>query len=236
MPKSLSLWFRLVCFLLPGAAALAQFENGAVLGTVTDATGGVVPGCPVRLENIQKAVSLTAVTGGQGAYEFPNVLVGTYRLSANCTGFKVSVTSPFDVAVSARQRVDLRVQVGNTAETISVEGAVSPIESESSDRGQVVHRDEVSAVPLNGRAYADLALLVPGVRKSANAASREGSFNANGLRSGLNNFVMDGVDNNSYATSSGAGTSRSSTPWARDGCWTSAMSAIMAWACSSTAI
>src|SRR5215471_5531618 len=194
--------FRLACIGFTAITGVfGQFENGAVLGSIADPAHGVIPKCAVKLENVQKSVTVSTFSGDKGDYECPNVSVGTYRLSANCSGFKVSVTAPFEVTVSARQRVDLTMQVGAVSETVSVEGAASPLESDSSDRGQVVHRDEVSAIPLNGRAYADLALLVPGVRRSNNATSREGSFNANGLRSGLNNFVMDGIDNNSYATS-----------------------------------
>src|SRR5262245_22244722 len=137
--------FRLACLgLTTVAGAFAQFENGAVLGSIVDSARGVIPKCAVKLENVQKSVTVSTLSGEKGDYEFPNVSVGMYRLSANCTGFKVSVTAPFEVTVSARQRVDLTMQVGAISESVSVEGAASPLESESSDRGQVVHRDEVS--------------------------------------------------------------------------------------------
>src|SRR4030095_6993716 len=74
-------------------------------------------------------------------------------------------------------------------------------ESESSDRGQVIGHEQIVNLPLNGRAYADLALLSPGVRKASISGARDGSLNVNGLRSSLNNFILDGVDNNSYGTS-----------------------------------
>ena len=75
------------------------------------------------------------------------------------------------------------------------------LESESSDRGQVIAHEQIVNLPLNGRAYADLALLSPGVRQSSISSSRDASFNVNGMRSSLNNFILDGVDNNSYGTS-----------------------------------
>jgi hypothetical protein len=82
-----------------------------------------------------------------------------------------------------------------------VSGAATLLESESSDRGQVIGKEQIVNLPLNGRAYADLALLSPGVRKSAISDSRDASFNVHGLRSALNSFILDGVDNNSYGTS-----------------------------------
>ena len=93
------------------------------------------------------------------------------------------------------------------AQTVSVKDAAAALETESSDRGQVINNVTVVNLPLNGRSYADLALLAPGVRRSvlgmdqSNSNYRESSFNVNGLRSALNNFQVDGVDNNTYATS-----------------------------------
>ncbi len=75
------------------------------------------------------------------------------------------------------------------------------LETESSDRGQVIGHEQIVNLPLNGRAYADLALLSPGVRQSSISSSRDASFNVNGMRSSLNNFILDGIDNNSYGTS-----------------------------------
>ena len=80
-------------------------------------------------------------------------------------------------------------------------GAATLLETESSDRGQVIAKEQIVNLPLNGRAYADLALLSPGVRESSITDSRDASFNVNGLRSSLNSFILDGVDNNSYGTS-----------------------------------
>src|SRR5439155_2940005 len=91
--------------------------------------------------------------------------------------------------------------VGNIGETIEVVGASPFLEMDSSDRGQVIAKEQIVNLPLNGRAYADLALLSPGVRRSAISDSRDASFNVNGLRSAVNSFMLDGVDNNSYGTS-----------------------------------
>jgi len=168
---------------------------------VRDATGAVVEKCAVKLQNVSQATASTAATDGAGNFEFPDVRVGTYNLQVRCTGFKVAVTETFAVAVNARQRVDLVMEVGEVTDSVTVTGAASLVESESSDRGQVIGSEPVVDLPLNGRNYADLALLVPGIRKSGLSSSEEASFDANGLRAHFNNFMLDGVDNNSYATS-----------------------------------
>ena len=190
----------LACLLVP-RIALAQFDAATVLGTVIDATGAVVPGATVTLTNPATGITATAVSDGDGQYQFLNVRIGTYSLRAELQGFTTAIAENFTVAVNARQRVDLALTVGGIGETVQVTGAARLLESESSDRGKVISREQIVNLPLNGRAYADLALLSPGVRKSSISTSRDASFNVNGLRSALNNFILDGVDNNSYGTS-----------------------------------
>jgi hypothetical protein len=95
---------------------------------------------------------------------------------------------------------------GAVAEAVEVTAEVSPLEKDSSQRGQVITHEQAVALPLNGREYSALALLTTGVRQSAigtGSAStvREGSVNVNGLRSTFNNFLLDGMDNNAYGTS-----------------------------------
>jgi hypothetical protein len=190
----------LACLLVP-RIALAQFDAATVLGTVIDATGAVVPGATVTLRNTDTGITATTVTDGEGHYQFLNVRIGTYSLRAELQGFSAAIAEQISVTVNARQRVDLTMKVGDIGETVQVTGAARLLESESSDRGQVIGREQIVNLPLNGRAYADLALLSPGVRRSSISESRDGSFNVNGLRSSLNNFILDGVDNNSYGTS-----------------------------------
>jgi hypothetical protein len=191
----------LVVSLLIPAAAAAQFDTAAVLGTVRDPQGGVVPGVTMTLTNVNTGITQTAITDSDGTYQFPNVRIGTYTIKAELQGFSAAVAENINVTVNARLRVDLDLRVGSVDENIVVTGTTPVLESESSDRGQVIGREQIVNLPLNGRNYADLALLAPGVRRSAIADSRDGSFNVHGQRSALNNFILDGVDNNSYGTS-----------------------------------
>jgi outer membrane receptor protein involved in Fe transport len=195
-----ALALALVCLLFPRIAS-AQFDAATVLGAVVDATGARVPGATVTLKNADTGIVSTTITDSEGNYQFLNVRIGTYSVRAELQGFSAAMTENIAITVNARQRVDLTMKVGDIGETVVVTGAARLLESESSDRGQVIGHEQIVNLPLNGRAYADLALLSPGVRKSSISESRDGSFNVNGLRSSLNNFILDGVDNNSYGTS-----------------------------------
>ena len=193
--------------MLLGAAGplLAQFETASVLGFVRDSSGAPIPGSIVTLQNTQTGQKITARSDAQGEYNFPDVKVGEYTIDATSTGFSETTTAPFAVAVNARQRVDVALKVGSQAENITVSGAASQLESETSESGVVISPAEVHNLPLNGRAYADLTELAPGVRRNnlenQSVTSRDASYNVNGQRSEFNNFLLDGVDNNAYGTS-----------------------------------
>ena len=179
----------------------AQFESAAVLGTVRDASGSTVAGAKITLTSTQTGVVQSTLTDSEGNYLFPSARIGTYTVSGQAAGFKTAEANQFTLTVNARQRVDLTLEVGQVTERVTVEGAATPLETDTSSRGTVVSTQQIVNLPLNGRSYADLALLAPGVRKSAISTSRDASFNVNGMRSSLNNFIVDGVDNNSYGTS-----------------------------------
>lgn len=195
----------LLTVLLLTTAAYAQFDTAAVLGTVTDSTGAALPKATVTLKNLATGITVQAQTDENGNYQFFNVKIGTYTITAEAQGFSKAAAENVQITVNARQRVDLSMKAGAVTETVTITADNARLETESSDRGQVIQREQIVNLPLNGRSYADLALLTPGVRRSWLAAqetgTRDASFNVNGLRSSLNNFVLDGVDNNSYGTS-----------------------------------
>ncbi|MBM3814361.1 MAG: TonB-dependent receptor [Acidimicrobiia bacterium] len=186
------------------STAFAQFETSVVLGTVRDQSNNIVPGAAITLLNWETGIRASAVSNETGDYQFLNVRIGRYRLTAEKSGFALATADNVQVSVGARQRVDFALQLGQVTETIQVTEGIIAVESDSTDRGLVVGRRQIVDLPLNGRNYADLALLSTGVRRSDYAFAnppREGSFNVNGQRSIFNNFLMDGVDNNAYGTS-----------------------------------
>ena len=187
------------------ALATAQFDTGAVLGSVRDSTGAVLPGVSVTLANTATGVTTQKTTDGRGAYEFFTVRAGDYTVTAELSGFGSRAIN-VKVDVGARQRVDVDLSVASVAEAVSVTAEAPRLETDSSQRGQVITGDQTRALPLNGREYSSLALLTTGVHTGSSnlttgGTPREGTFNVNGLRSTFNNFLIDGVDNNAYGTS-----------------------------------
>ena len=204
--KSLFSLLSLVLILLATSlAASAQFDAASVLGYIRDSSGAAIAQSSVTLTNQDTGIIQTVKSDASGRYEFASVPIGAYRVSAESAGFSRSETEPFRLTVNARQRVDLDLKNGSVTEAVTVTSAPTLLETETSSRGQVILPQQIQDLPLNGRSYADLALLVPGVRKSVlenqTTSSREASFNVNGQRSAFNNFLLDGLDNNNYGTS-----------------------------------
>ncbi len=177
------------------------------MAIVKDPTGGVVSKASVVLLNQDTGIQAKTTTNDAGDFTFSNVKIGMYTLTAEATGFSKQIAADIKVDVGARQRVDLTLKVGVVTESVNVSGAASVLQSDSSEHSQVISA-AVAELPLNGRNYADLALLSTNVIKSPIAASfspsgtpREGAFNVNGMRSTYNNFLLDGLDNNAYGTS-----------------------------------
>ena len=188
--------------------ASAQFETASVVGTVHDPSGGVVPGAKVTLTNTETGVSVIRTTTADGNYEFVTVRPGLYLVSAEKSGFSIALTDNVQVQVGARLRVDMQMAVGQITEKVEVTAQAPLVETDTSQRSQVITGEQMRELALNGREYSALALLSTGVRQSAlnksssaNGTPREGAFNVNGLRSTFNNFLIDGVDNNAYGTS-----------------------------------
>ena len=202
--------FTLACLVsvLGSHALYAQLDTAEVLGTIHDPSGSPVPNVTVTLENQETGIKVKTTTNSNGDYDFFNVKIGRYTISAEASGFSRAQTTDVIVAVGTRQRVDLAMNVGVVTESVTVTGAASALETDSSDRSQVVSTVAVTELPLNGRNYADLALLSSDAVKSpiadaftAGGTPREGAFNVNGMRSTYNNFILDGIDNNAYGTS-----------------------------------
>ena len=186
-------------------ASFAQFESASVLGYVRDASGAVIPNSTVTLTNQATGITVMGKSNSEGEYNFVSIAPGTYKVAAQAQGFDTSDTSVFQVTTNARQRIDVALKTGSNNETVTVSAGATLLETETSSRGQVIGEREIENLPLNGRSYADLALLAPGVRKAVlenqSNTSREASFNINGQRSAFNNFLLDGLDNNTYGTS-----------------------------------
>src|SRR6266581_2223412 len=186
------LWFGLIFVALLFAATplSAQVDTGAILGTVTDASGAAVSGASVTLTNQGTNAALTTTTAVDGGYKFTPVRIGTYKIKVSLQGFQTVEKRDITVNVGADVVVDFALKPGS----------VTVLATQDASVGQVIDSRNVNSLPLNGRNFTFLAQLAPGVNSPqadtrGNAAT--GAFAANGLRPAQNNYLLDGIDNNS---------------------------------------
>src|SRR5262249_18763080 len=132
----------LLAVLLVCACGYAQYD-ASVLGTVKDPQGLTVGAVSVTLSNIANGVQKTVVTDNNGNYEFLNVRIGEYTLKAEKAGFETGMSAQFTVTVNARQRVDISLNVASASEKVTVTSTAEMLETDSSDRGEVIASREI---------------------------------------------------------------------------------------------
>jgi hypothetical protein len=188
-----------LAILFTAGSAWAQKDTGAIEGTVKDPSGRVVVGAKVKVTDVDRGEETDTVTNAVGEYTASPLKVGRYKVTVEKSGFKTAIAGPVTVEVQEHPTVDVTLQVGMVDETVSVTAQNPLLETETSDLGQVVSGERAVALPLNGRNYAQLALLGAGVAPSEPGSRVETSygFSSNGARALQNNFLLDGVDNNS---------------------------------------
>jgi hypothetical protein len=156
----------LICaglILISSPKAISQTFYGSIIGTVSDATGAVVPGTNVTLTNLGTTEKRMMVTDNAGVYRFVNLLPGKYRVEAEKSGFKRFSREPVVVEVDSSPRIDVTLEVGEVTQTVEVSELTPLLQSQSSSLGQVVEARKVTEAPLNGRNPLALVALVPGV-------------------------------------------------------------------------
>ena len=191
----------------------AQVASAELIGNVLDATGAAVPNATVTATNVDTTIARTTVSGKSGDYVITALPPGNYNLTAEAPGFRKLEQTGVSLEINQQARVDLPLEVGQTAQTVQVTGHPPLLEAESSSVGTVITQQSVNELPLNGRNFVQLATLSPGVNGVGESASgtimggtrpddrRPGSeIFSNGNREGDNNFLFDGVDNNERLT------------------------------------
>ncbi len=190
----------IVCATLNVCFLQAQVDTGSITGTITDTSGAVVGGAKVTLISEDTGATLSTTATGDGSYEFSPVRIGSYKLYASSKGFKTEIQTHITVDASARVLVNFKLQPGSVTETVEVTAAAPVLQTQDASVGQVVDERSTNTLPLNGRNFTFLAQLSAGVGSPeadtrGNAAS--GAFTANGNRPAQNNYMLDGIDNNS---------------------------------------
>jgi hypothetical protein len=185
---------------LPYAAG--QTTTARVVGTVTDGTGASVPEAPVVVQNVETGQQRTARTNASGDFVVTNLQVGRYTITVSLAGFKEYQRGPFELQVDQTARIDISLELGKLAEKVTVSSDAPLVESETATLGQVIEREQIRELPLNGRNFVQLGQLIPGSTTGPPGATtvptREGgqAITINGQRVDQNNWMLDGVDNN----------------------------------------
>lgn len=190
-----------VLFLVP-AAARAQ-STSTLQGTVTDAQGAVMPGVTITIRNDQTGTQRVVVTDSAGSYQAAALQPGRYTVTAHLEGFRDQV-EPVELAVAQTVSVQIKLSVGGIAEKVDVSAAAPVIETTTTSVGTVISQRTVQEIPLNGRHFVDLGLLIPGsVTPPQNGfltapLRGQGSFaiNTAGNREDTVNFMINGVNLN----------------------------------------
>ncbi len=197
--------YRFVCaLLLVSAAPCFAQDTAEITGRITDPAGAVTPGATIEIRNSGTEEKWDAVSNAEGYYTQALLPPGAYRITVRHPGFKQEARN-VTLEVQQTARLDFVLQVGAVTETIEITAAAPMLESSTASLGQVIEAQAIADLPLNGRNYLDLAKLTIGVSdpigsdqagQAGDRAKNGGSFVANGTRSDMNNFILDGIDNN----------------------------------------
>jgi len=170
----------MVLLVATGTRLAAQQTTGVILGTISDSSGGVIPAATVQVKNTGTGQTQATESDAQGRFRVADLAVGEYEVQANKSGFATVVHRGITLSVGAEQVVDFSLQVGQVAQTVTVEGEVSQVETTSSQISSLVSPTQMRELPLNGRNFEQLIQLAPGVQNYyAGSSSVAGSQGAN---------------------------------------------------------
>jgi hypothetical protein len=203
-----ALCLLITCVLALGHAA-AQVAGGTVLGVVRDASGANIPRAQVSIKNTATGVVTVVTTNESGLYRVPNLIPGSYDVSASANGFATTLETKLTVAVGAELAVNIQLRIGAMTEQVQVTGEVPDVSTTNSTVSAVVDERTVRELPLNARDWTALATLEPGVatvRTAIGLNANPGRANRGwgtqmtigGNRPQQNNYRMNGVSINDY--------------------------------------
>jgi hypothetical protein len=182
----------MILVLLASATCLAQLDTATILGTVSDATGAVIVGAKVVIQNTGTSAVIELTTNGSGYFIAPVLSVGTYRVTVTAPGFKTHRQEAIALSVADRLNLAIVLQPGQVTEEVKVEAGAVLVQTATSARGDVISGQLTEDLPLNGRSVTDLMLLVPGMVASA-PPTINGGADGRLFQPGLK-YLVDGGD------------------------------------------
>jgi len=193
--SALRVWTAALAMVLVGltAPARAQQFNGTLRGSVVDSTGAVLPGAQVSVVETGTNDTRALQTDARGAWVLPNLKPGTYRVTVTLDGFKTAALDNVKLDVQGMRELEIKLEVGTAAETVTVSGAAAAVEVVSSTMSQTIENKRMVDLPLNGRNPFSLATLAPGVTPTSNNGGSSPSIS--GGRNATSEVAIDGVSN-----------------------------------------
>ncbi|HLJ49287.1 MAG TPA: carboxypeptidase regulatory-like domain-containing protein [Bryobacteraceae bacterium] len=183
----------LLIFTFLASPLFAQDATGRIVGFVTDPSGSVVPKAKVVATNVETGVNNETTTGDDGGFQIPLLPIGMYRISVEAPGFRKVVTEAQKLEINQSLRVDAKLDVGATTETVQVEANASGVETVAAALGNSVTGTQIAEAPLNGRNLMSLATLLPGVIPNSSFTTAGGTgFSVAGARPDSITFLLDG--------------------------------------------
>jgi hypothetical protein len=184
-----------------GSRASGQDATGRITGIIYDPSGAVITDAHVTVTNVATHISRETTSDATGFYQVLALPIGSYTVSVEHQGFRSATTAESKLEINQTLKIDIKMEVGSTAETVTVESTTGTVETINPTLGSTVSERTVQDMPLNGRNALDLALLQPGVLPADNPANGSGGtggmqFSIGGGRSDSNTFVLDGGLNN----------------------------------------
>jgi hypothetical protein len=182
----------------------AQTTQGGMVGTIRDEKGAYISGAKVTVTSPSTGLQRETKTADNGIFRLLALPTGTYEIRAEAPGFAVSTNPRIEIGVDQVRNVDIVMHVGARTETVEVQSEAALTQTETSKLGEIIDNQKVEDLPLNGRDFAQLARLNPGVASSGGGGGQQGGeggvsgYSSNGQRSTSNNFMVDGIDNNDY--------------------------------------
>jgi hypothetical protein len=188
---------------LPSTPAFAQADQGAITGTVLDPQGMAVVNADITVTAVDTGFMTSIKTSSSGYYAVSPLKIGHYSVTCAAPGFKTETRSGLMLNVNDRLGVNFNLTIGQATEKVTVSASDAPLlQTEDSSTGQIVSEKVINDTPLNQRNYVFVAQLAAGVAQTPPAYGRSqvnGDFDANGVGPYQNDFILDGVDNNTSA-------------------------------------
>jgi hypothetical protein len=173
----------------------AQASSADIQGQVIDASGSAIAGAKVSLRNTDTGVTSSTIAT-DGSYSFPAVNPGHYALNVAATGFSAATVSGLTIQLGMHVQQDIRLQIGNTTELVTVTAEAPSVDTTSNAVGSVISNVQINTLPVNTRQYLNLALLMPGTSQDASRTFYNNVQIGGGVSYYANGFRVDGVSNN----------------------------------------